>query len=130
MAICPPSYTTTNSGYVVPTTTTNTTTISSAPQTGQLRYNTGTGTAETWNGNAWIPITTGFQAQNKTDFKEGAWVPTISQLEDLWVTRFGSEWVSASIVDEFYRTAARRLGKLNKMEEASDGTDFYYRIVE
>jgi len=66
----------------------------------------------------------------KAKLDEGAWDVAISQLVDLWVVRYGSTWVTASELDEFYKVAAQRLRTLHKIEtHYVNGTDVF-RIVE
>ena len=66
------------------------------------------------------------------DLESGAWVAAISELENLWLVKFGSKWVHAPELDEFYSVACERLIKVKKMEShhiTSISTPVY-RIIE
>ena len=72
-----------------------------------------------------IPVTI---PEEKLD--EGAWDVPISQLVDLWIVRYGSKWVNEAELDEFYSVAAKRLKRLNKVEQHYVNASDVYRIVE
>ena len=72
-----------------------------------------------------IPVTI---AQEKLD--EGAWDVPVSQLVDLWTVRYGSKWVNADELDEFYEVATRRLRTLHKIESHYVNGNDVFRIVE
>ena len=66
------------------------------------------------------------------DLESGAWAVAISELENLWLVKFGSKWVHAPELDEFYQVACERLIKVKKMEShhiTSISTPVY-RIIE
>ena len=66
------------------------------------------------------------------DLEAGAWAAAISELENLWLVKFGSKWVHAPELDEFYQVACERLIKVKKMEShhiTSISTPVY-RIIE
>jgi hypothetical protein len=66
------------------------------------------------------------------DLESGAWAAAISELENLWLVKFGSKWVHAPELDEFYQVACERLIKVKKMEShhiTSISTPVY-RIIE
>jgi len=66
------------------------------------------------------------------DLEAGAWAAAISELENLWLVKFGSKWVHAPELDEFYSVACERLIKVKKMEShhiTSISTPVY-RIIE
>jgi hypothetical protein len=66
------------------------------------------------------------------NLEEGAWAAAISELENLWLVKFGSKWVHAPELDEFYQVACERLIKVKKMEShhiTSISTPVY-RIIE
>jgi len=66
------------------------------------------------------------------NLEEGAWVAAISELENLWLVKFGSKWVQQHDLDEFYKVAAARLIKANKMEthHLTQISLPVYRIIE
>ncbi len=61
---------------------------------------------------------------------EGAWDVPISQLVDLWTVRYGSKWVNADELDEFYEITAKRLRALHKVESHYVNGNDVFRIVE
>lgn len=70
------------------------------------------------------------QEPPRINLEEGAWDVPVSQLVDLWTVRYGSKWVKTEELDEFYQVAARRLMKLNKVEDHYLNGTNVYRIVE
>jgi len=66
------------------------------------------------------------------NLEEGAWAAAISELENLWLVKFGSKWVHAPELDEFYKVACERLIKVKKMEAHHIATIStpVYRIIE
>jgi hypothetical protein len=66
------------------------------------------------------------------NLEEGAWVAAISELENLWLVKFGSKWVQQHDLDEFYKVAAARLIKANKVEthHLTQISLPVYRIIE
>ena len=73
-----------------------------------------------------------FNPLPSTDLESGAWAAAISDLENLWLVKFGSKWVHAPELDEFYQVACERLIKVKKMEShhiTSISTPVY-RIIE
>ena len=66
------------------------------------------------------------------DLEAGAWVAAISELENLWLVKFGSKWVHAPELDEFYQVACKRLVNAKKMESHHLTTIStpVYRIIE
>jgi hypothetical protein len=66
------------------------------------------------------------------NLEEGAWVAAISELENLWLVKFGSKWVQQHDLDEFYKVAAARLINANKMEthHLTQISLPVYRIIE
>lgn len=71
------------------------------------------------------------QPFNKDD---AAWEASISTLVDVWLAKYGSEWVNEVelIDDKFFAIAATRLLKLNRLERINIPTSMHtvYRIVE
>jgi hypothetical protein len=66
------------------------------------------------------------------NLEEGAWAAAISELENLWLVKFGSKWVHQPQLDEFYSVACARLINAKKMEShhiTSISTPVY-RIIE
>ena len=66
------------------------------------------------------------------DLESGAWAAAISELENLWLVKFGSKWVHQPQLDEFYSVACARLINAKKMEShhiTSISTPVY-RIIE
>ncbi len=61
---------------------------------------------------------------------EGAWDVPISQVVDLWTVRYGSKWVNADELDEFYEITAKRLRALHKVESHYVNGNDVFRIVE
>lgn len=81
----------------------------------------------TGNGN-----NTQFEPLPAPDLESGAWAAAVSELENLWLVKFGSKWVHAPELDEFYQVACERLIKVKKMEShhiTSISTPVY-RIIE
>ena len=73
-----------------------------------------------------------FEPLPPPDLEAGAWAAAISELENLWLVKFGSKWVHAPELDEFYQVACERLIKVKKMEShhiTSISTPVY-RIIE
>ena len=73
-----------------------------------------------------------FEPLPAPDLEAGAWAAAISELENLWLVKFGSKWVHAPELDEFYSVACERLIKVKKMEShhiTSISTPVY-RIIE
>ena len=68
------------------------------------------------------------------DPKNPAWDASISTITDLWLAKFGNEWVSEDVLnnDTFFSIAATRLYKLNRLERHMVPDKFHsvYRIVE
>ena len=66
------------------------------------------------------------------NLEEGAWVAAISELENLWLVKFGSKWVQHPELDEFYKVAVERLIKAKKMEthHLTQISLPVYRIIE
>jgi hypothetical protein len=68
------------------------------------------------------------------DPKNPAWDASISTISDLWLAKFGNEWVSEDVLnnDTFFSIAATRLYKLNRLEKHNVPDRFHsvYRIVE
>lgn len=70
------------------------------------------------------------------DKDDAAWDASISTLVDVWLAKYGSEWVNeAELVgadNKFFAIAATRLLKLNRLEKINVPTSMYavYRIVE
>jgi hypothetical protein len=66
------------------------------------------------------------------NLEEGAWVAAISELENLWLVKFGSKWVQQPELDEFYKVAVARLIKARKMEthHLTQISLPVYRIIE
>lgn len=66
------------------------------------------------------------------NLEEGAWVAAISELENLWLVKFGSKWVQHPELDEFYKVAVARLIKAKKMEthHLTQISLPVYRIIE
>jgi hypothetical protein len=63
-----------------------------------------------------------------------AWDASISTISDLWLAKFGNEWVSEDVLnhDNFFSIIATRLYKLNRLEKHNVPNTFHpvYRIVE
>jgi hypothetical protein len=101
------------------------------PVAGQMRINSVTGGAEAWTGHTWVPVNHTSPSPTDEDLKDSAWVPTISQLLDLWTVKFGTGWVGESeVADDFYRVAKTRLVGVNKLEKVQGRHATVYRIVE
>jgi hypothetical protein len=66
------------------------------------------------------------------NLEEGAWVAAISELENLWLVKFGSKWVQQHDLDEFYKVAVARLISAKKMEthHLTQISLPVYRIIE
>jgi hypothetical protein len=66
------------------------------------------------------------------NLEEGAWVAAISELENLWLVKFGSKWVPHHDLDEFYKVAVARLINAKKMEthHLTQISLPVYRIIE
>lgn len=68
------------------------------------------------------------------DKNDAAWDASISTLVDVWLAKYGSEWVNEVelIEDMFFAVAATRLLKLNRLEKINVPTSMHavYRIVE
>jgi hypothetical protein len=66
------------------------------------------------------------------NLEEGAWVAAISELENLWLVKFGSKWVQHPELDEFYKVAVARLISAKKMEthHLTQISLPVYRIIE
>jgi len=68
------------------------------------------------------------------DPKNPAWDASISTISDLWLAKFGNEWVSEDVLnhDNFFSIIATRLYKLNRLEKHNVPNTFHpvYRIVE
>lgn len=68
------------------------------------------------------------------DKNDAAWGASISTLVDVWLAKYGSEWVNEVelIDDKFFAIAATRLLKLNRLERINIPTSMHavYRIVE
>jgi hypothetical protein len=66
------------------------------------------------------------------NLEEGAWGAAISELENLWLVKYGSKWVHQPQLDEFYIVACARLIKANKMEthHLTQISLPVYRIIE
>jgi hypothetical protein len=66
------------------------------------------------------------------NLEEGAWVASITELENLWLVKFGSKWVQQHDLDEFYKVAVARLINAKKMEthHLTQISLPVYRIIE
>ena len=66
------------------------------------------------------------------NLEEGAWVAAISELENLWLVKFGSKWVQNHDMDEFYQVACKRLLIAGKLEthNLTQISLPVYRIIE
>jgi hypothetical protein len=66
------------------------------------------------------------------DLEAGAWAAAISELENLWLVKFGSKWVQHPELDEFYTVAVKRLINAKKMEthHLTQISLSVYRIIE
>jgi hypothetical protein len=66
------------------------------------------------------------------NLEEGAWVASITELENLWLVKFGSKWVQHPEIDEFYKVAEARLISAKKMEthHLTQISLPVYRIIE
>jgi len=66
------------------------------------------------------------------NLEEGAWAAAISELENLWLVKYGSKWVQHPELDEFYKVAVARLIKAKKMEthHLTQISLPVYRIIE
>ena len=66
------------------------------------------------------------------NLEEGAWAAAISELENLWLVKYGSKWVHQPQLDEFYKVVCDRLvaaGKIESHHITSISTPVY-RIIE
>ena len=74
----------------------------------------GTGTVD-WG----IPHTSERKPQKQSDLDHAVFKTPIEALVNLWIARYGSEWVDKSIVegDEFFEWAALRLRNIGRLEE-------------
>lgn len=65
---------------------------------------------------------------------EAAWKVDIPTLIDIWLSKYGNNWVNEAelIEDKFFSIAATRLLKLSRLEKINIPTSMYavYRIVE
>ena len=65
---------------------------------------------------------------------EAAWKVDIPTLIDIWLSKYGNNWVNEAelIEDKFFSIAATRLLKLSRLEKINVPTSMYavYRIVE
>ena len=65
---------------------------------------------------------------------EAAWEVDIPTLIDIWLSKYGNNWVNEAelIEDKFFSIAATRLLKLSRLEKINIPTSMYavYRIVE
>jgi hypothetical protein len=79
----------------------------------QQLYNTGSGKTQTGNivGHHYSPATS-------TEIDHEAYNVSIATLLDLWVTRYGNEWINLEVVDEdqFFQLAYRRLKQMGQLE--------------
>lgn len=103
-----------------------------AMQAQQSAYLTSAANTTVSNG-AWTTLglnTATQSAYQPINLDEGAWDVPISQLVDLWTVRFGSKWVKAEELDEFYSVAVTRLVRLNKVETHYVNGNNVHRIVE
>jgi hypothetical protein len=66
------------------------------------------------------------------NLEEGVWAAAISELENLWLVKFGSKWVQHPELDEFYKVAVKRLINAKKMEthHLTQISLPVYRIIE
>ena len=65
---------------------------------------------------------------------EAAWKVDIPTLIDIWLSKYGNNWVNEAelIEDKFFSITATRLLKLSRLEKINIPTSMYavYRIVE
>ena len=64
--------------------------------------------------------------------KDPGWSATITELTDMWLAKFGSNWAVGSDVydDPFYVIAMQRLRKLGKVEAHTVNGSDVFRLVE
>lgn len=87
-------------------------TISAPPHTSV--YQNITGNAQTIRPQAWPEVTTNMIEINEHE----AFSTPVSVLVDLWVTRFGNEWVDLDLIEEdkFFLIAYKRLRQMAQIE--------------
>jgi len=66
------------------------------------------------------------------NLESGAWAAAISELENLWLVKFGSKWVQNVDMDEFYQVVCKRLISAGKLEthHLTQISLPVYRIIE
>jgi hypothetical protein len=66
------------------------------------------------------------------NLEEGAWAAAISELENLWLVKYGSKWVQNVDMDEFYQVVCKRLISAGKLEthHLTQISLPVYRIIE
>jgi len=75
-----------------------------------------------------------FKVLTEKDLKNDAMKAPLSALVDMWIVRWGSEWVSETEFqeDDFWRIALVRLTGANKLEKHNLANQYMsvYRIIE
>jgi hypothetical protein len=66
------------------------------------------------------------------NLESGAWAAAISELENLWLVKYGSKWVQNVDMDEFYQVVCKRLISAGKLEthHLTQISLPVYRIIE
>ena len=55
---------------------------------------------------------------------------SLDQLSDLWLVKYGSNWVDFEEQEEFYKYAAVRLSSTSKLEKHYVNNRVVYKIIE